>query len=117
MRVILSENQIKKYIFKEFLREAVFKNDNYNPIADGNSVHNPYAKQTRQNVQLLHSFLKNNGTVMTNIENGKDYLVYEMAAFANIIGKRFCICQLIKDNDQFGAVYMKPFSLFRLKIR
>ena len=117
MRVILSENQVKKYILKEFLKEAIFEDTHYNPIADSNAKHNPYARQTKQNIQLLYNFLKNNGTIMTNIENGKDYLVYEMAAFANIIGKRFCICQLIKDNDQFGSIYMKPFSLFKLKIR
>lgn len=117
MRVLLTESQLKRYILKEFIQETLDGENDYNPIADGNVEHNPYAKQIKQNMLLLSSFLKNNCTIMTNIDNGKDYMVYEVAAFANILGKRFCICQLLKDGKPFGSIYTKPFTLFRLKTR
>lgn len=116
MRVIITENQLKRYILTEFVNQTISGKNDYNPIADGNSNHNPYAKQTKANIKLLAKFLQNTGKIMTNIDNGKDYIVYEIAAFANLIGKRFCICQLIKDNEPFGAIYTKPLSLFRLKV-
>lgn len=106
-----------KYILGEFVQTILNEDTNYDPLADGNATHNPYGKQIDQINKLLASFLKNNSNVMTRMDNGKDYLVYEFAAFANIIGRRFCICQLLKDNEPFGPIYVKPFSLFKIKIK
>lgn len=115
MRIILTENQIQKCVLCEFAQQLA--SNDYNPIADGNAIHNPYSKQIKESNKLLASFLANNGKIMTNIDNGKDYLVYEIMALANLIGKRFGLCQLIKDNEPFGAIYTKPLNLFRTKIR
>lgn len=117
MRVILNENQMKGLILKEFVDSKFGKQDNYDPIADNNPTHNPYSKIIQHYSKALGHFLHDNGKIMTNIINGKDYYIYEIAAFANIIGKRFCICQLIKDNKPFGAIYVKPYNLFKLKLR
>lgn len=108
---------MKRYILSEFTQSLTTKTSDYNPLADGNSTHNPYAKQIKQHIELLSNFLKNNCQIMTSIDNGKDYLVYEIAAFANIIGRRYCICQLLKDGEPFGSIYVKPLTLFRLKTR
>lgn len=53
---------------------------------------------------------------MTNIENGKDYLVLENVSLTNLIGKRCCICRLINDNKVFGPIYVKPLDLFKTKL-
>ena len=108
---------MKGLILKEFADSNFGKLDDYNPTADGNSNHNPYNKIIQLHSKSLGNFLHGNGKIMTNISNGKDYYTYEIAAFANILGKRFCICQLIKDDKPFGAIYVKPYRLFKLKIR
>lgn len=117
MRVTLTENQLKKCILMEFVNQTISGQDNYNPISDGNSEHNPYTKQIKASNELLSRFLHNSGRIMTKMDNGRDYIVYEIHAFANLIGKRYGICQLIKDNEPFGAIYIKPISSFKLKIR
>ena len=52
---------------------------------------------------------------MTNIKNGKTYCVYEITSIANVIGKRFCIIQLMKDGELYGPISVKPLSLFKEK--
>ena len=52
---------------------------------------------------------------MINIRNGRDYLVYELLSLANAIGKRYCLCQLLKDGKPYGSVYTKPMHLFKMK--
>ena len=64
----------------------------------------------------LKKLLANNGVLMTNIENEKDYLVYEIASLTNEIGKRFCICQLVKDGEARGLISIKPLEIFKLKM-
>jgi hypothetical protein len=53
---------------------------------------------------------------MTNIENGKDYIVYEIVSLENLIGKKFCNCRLLKDGNPFGPIYTKPLALFKMKM-
>ena len=115
MRVILSEQQFNKYILSE-LSTALDNSNTYNGTADGNSDHNPYRKQIEVNNQVLDKYLDTFGKTMVSIENGKEYKVMELSQLANLTGKRFCICQLIKDKKPYGAIYIKPFFSFRLKI-
>ena len=117
MRVILTEEQFKHYLLIEYVNQSISGETEYNPSADGNSEHNPYSKQIKVNGKLLTNFLHSYGKVMTNIDNGKDYYVYEINTFINLVGKRFCICQLIRNNKGYGAIFVKPFSIFRLKVK
>ena len=45
----------------------------------------------------------------------KEYLTYELLSLANAIGKRYCLCQLLKDGEQYGTISTKPMELFKLK--
>lgn len=115
MKILVNEDQFSKLIMNEF-RNSIPPANDYNPIADGNVDHNPYKKKLDKSMDAVESFLHNNGRIMTNIDNGKDYIVYEIAAFGNLMGKRCVISQLIKDNKPFGSIYLKPLVLFRTKI-
>ena len=76
---------------------------------------NPYTKKIKQGKESLEKLLFRDGTVMINIENGKEYLTYELFSLADVIGKRYVICQLIKDGEQYGQISTKPMELFKLK--
>lgn len=112
MKIILNENQLNKLLLNE-IQNTVSQINNYNPVADGNVGHNPYAKKLDKSMDEIENFLKNNGRVMVNKDNGKVYIVYEILSFANLLGKRTVICQLIKDNEPFGSIYVKPWVLFK----
>lgn len=114
MKILISEQQLNKLILREF-NNVISNQNNYNPIADGNVEHNPYKRRLDKSMDHIESFLQNNGRIMTNIDNGKDYITYEMAAFGNLMGKRCVICQLIRDNKPYGSIYVKPFVLFKTK--
>lgn len=110
-KIYLTESHFTRLLTKALQEEASY----YNPIADGNADHNPY-KRTIEDVQeYLSSFLKTNGLCMVSLVNGKEYLVYELKDFITIIGKRYCICQLMKDGDLFGPIFIRPFLSFKLK--
>lgn len=101
----------------EFAKNYSSKQEDYNPIADGNSKHNPYTKQIEQGIKTLQKFLLSYGRIMTNIDNGKDYIVFEITQLSGLMGKRYAICQLYKNEKPFGPVYSKPFILFKEKNR
>ncbi len=100
MKIILNEKSFSSFL-NNFINES-----NINPIKNKINVVN----------ELLENLLSNNGLIMTNIENGKDYLVLENVSLTNLIGKRCCICRLIKDNKVFGPIYVKPLDLFKTKL-
>lgn len=82
-----------------------------------NNLSNQFVNQKVEiNLQLLGNFLKQYGLLMTNIENGKDYLVYELNALTNMIGKRYGMVQLIKDGEPYQSIYIKPLALYKRKI-
>jgi len=106
MKIILSEDK-----FSHLLTEMMIE---YNSF-DGNSERNPYEKKIESDMNSLEKLLKRDGIIMTNIRNGKDYLIYELISLTNAIGKRYCLCQLIKNGEGYGAIYTKPMHLFKLK--
>lgn len=113
MKVVLTESQFEKIFLSEIAQNI--QNNVYNPTADGNSNHNPYTRKIDRGLKRLLSFLRNNGRIMTNIDNGKDYIIYEISSFANLMGVRFVICQLVREDGPYGSIYVKPFELFRIK--
>lgn len=82
-------------------------------ISDGNADHNPYNKRIKTDRDVLKNLIKTEGQLMQNISNGKQYMVYEITALANIIGKRFGICQQMKDNEITGTILIKPMISFK----
>lgn len=105
-KILLSENKLVN-----LLTEMMFEYD----INDGNADNNPYARKINAAKDSLENLLSIDGTVMINIENGKEYLTYELLSLADVIGKRYCLCQLLKDGEQYGSVSTKPMELFKLK--
>lgn len=105
-KILLSENKLVN-----LLTEMMFEYD----INDGNANNNPYAKKIDAAKDSLEKLLSLDGTVMLNIENGKEYLTYELFSLADAIGKRYVLCQLIKDGEQYGQISTKPMELFKLK--
>lgn len=105
-KIFLNENKLVN-----LLTEMMFEYNSY----DGNADNNPYAKKIKAAKDLLESLLSTDGTIMINIENGKEYLTYELFSLADVIGKRYCLCQLLKDGEQYGSISTKPMDLFKLK--
>lgn len=105
-KIFLSENKLVN-----LLTEMMFEYGIY----DGNADNNPYAKKINAAKDSLEKLLSTDGTLMINIENGKEYLTYELFSLADAIGKRYCLCQLLKDGEQYGSVSTKPMELFKLK--
>ena len=115
MKIKLTESQLRKCMIMEFANGFNDGQSNYNPLADGNSMHNPYSKQIENGIEVMKRFLFSNGRIMVNIDNRKDYIIYEVGQLAQLMGKRFCLCQLYKDGKPFGSVYIKPLLLFKEK--
>lgn len=108
--IYLAENK-----FHKLLLEELGSSNYYNPIADGNVEHNPYRKAIDIAQDRLSKFLETDGVPMVSISNGKEYFIYEIAELADLIGKRYCICQLVKDNKLFGSVFIRPLNSFKIK--
>ena len=106
MKIILSEDK-----FSRLLSEMMIE---YNSF-DGNHDRNPYEKKIESDINVLEKFLYRDGIVMINIRNGREYLTFELLSLTNAIGRRYCLCQLLKDNEPYGSVYIKPMHLFKLK--
>ena len=105
-RIFLNENKLVN-----LLTEMMFEYG----INDGNADNNPYAKKINAAKDSLERLLSTDGTLMINIENGKEYLTYELFSLADAIGKRYCLCQLLKDGEQYGSISTNPMELFKLK--
>ena len=99
MKIILNEKS-----FSSFLGNLI-NESNINPISQKINIA----------TDLLERMISHNGLLMLNIENGKEYLVLEDVTLTNLIGKRCCICRLMKEGKAFGPIYVKPLDLFKMK--
>lgn len=104
MKILLTENQLSSIILNE-----------YN-IADGNASHNPYKKKFENAKERLKKLIDIQGKTMVSMENGDEYKVYEIVSLGQMLGTRYCICRIIKDNETQGTVMVKPMALFKEKI-
>lgn len=107
MKIRLTESQFASLMFEEMLAE-------YN-IADGNAYHNPYAKKFKHYKELLEKLVDTYGSRMININNGKEYDVYEIYSLSELLGVRYCLSRLIRDGEPYGQVAVKPLALFKPK--
>jgi hypothetical protein len=101
MNIIIKESKLN------ILLTELFNNNLSNQVIN---------QKVERNSQLLGNFLKQYGLLMTNIENGKDYLVYELNTLTNMIGKRYGMVQLMKDGEPYQSIYIKPLDLYKRKI-
>ena len=99
MKIILNEKS-----FPSFLGSII-----------NESKHNPISQKINIVTDLLERMITNNGLLMINVENGKEYMVFEDTTLTNLIGKRCCVCRLMKNGKSFGPIYVKPLDLFRIK--
>lgn len=98
MIIRLNESQFNKLMISE-----IFSNHGYN-INRVDSAN-----------KSLETFLFYNGVKMINLKNSREYLVYELNALSNLIGRRYGLVQLIKDGEPYDAVYVKPMELYKRK--
>jgi hypothetical protein len=87
-----------------------------NVINENLDYKHPLKVKVDSAIYSLEKLLEREGVIMTNIENGKDYIVYEIVSLENLIGKKFCNCRLLKDGNPFGPIYTKPLALFKMKM-
>lgn len=96
MKIILSENKIST-LLTTIINESSVKS------------------KSEISQELIEKMLERCGVFMINIENNKEYIVFEDVNLTNLIGKRFCICRLIKDKKPFGPIYVRPMDTFKIK--
>lgn len=98
MKIILKENNL--YLL---LNRAI------------NEIHNPYTNKIDSALKSLNNLIMNSGSIMYNIENGKDYIVYYDESVSNTIGKNYCLSKLMKDGKPYGQISIKPMDTFKIK--
>lgn len=103
MKIKLTESQFDRLILYELA-------DTY-----GNAKYVSYVNRVDSANKSLETFLYNNGAIMVNIKNGKEYLVFELEALTNLIGRRYGLVQLVKDGEPYDTIYIKPIELYRRK--
>ena len=103
MKIKLTESQFDRLILYELA-------DTYD-----NAKYVSYINRVDSANKSLETFLYKNGAIMVNIKNGKEYLVFELEALTNLIGRRYGLVQLVKDGEPYDTIYIKPIELYRRK--
>lgn len=104
MKIKLTESQFDRLILLELV-----------DIHNNSQAYNSYVNRVDSANKSLETFLYNNGVMMVNIKNGKEYLVFEIEALTNMIGRRYGLVQLVKDGEPYDTIYIKPIELYRRK--
>lgn len=104
MKIKLTESQFDKLMLMELM-------NTYN----NRQAYTSYIDKVDSANKSLETFLYNNGVIMLNIKNGKEYLVFELEALTNMIGRRYGLVQLIKNGEPYDTIYIKPIELYRIK--
>lgn len=99
VKLILNEKQIYN-IFKIMLSETV------NPTVK------TYLEKSDNIMNRLEKHLQSYGTILKNIENGKEYYVLDNPSLSDIIGYNMVIARLVKMNKQYGQFVIKPRAMF-----
>jgi hypothetical protein len=102
MKIILSETKFS-FLMTHMINETISPNLSSLMIKADKALN------------VLKKLIQSDGVIMQNIENGKEYIVYEIYSLTNIIGKKIGICQLYKDGAPYGSLYVKSMDLFKMK--
>ena len=63
----------------------------------------------------LENYIEKRGEYMTDITNGKTYLVQYLEALSKLVGKKYCMCAPVEKDGTYGAFYVKPYESFNKK--
>ena len=61
----------------------------------------------------LEDYIEKHGEYMTDVTNGKTYLVQYLKALSGLVGKDYAVCAPVRKDGTYGAFYVKPFETFR----
>jgi len=61
----------------------------------------------------LENYIEKHGEYMTDVTNGKTYLVQYLRALSELVGKEYAVCAPVRSDGTYGAFYVKPWETFR----
>ena len=61
----------------------------------------------------LENYIESHGEFMTDVTNGKTYLVQYLKALSELVGKEYAVCAPVRSDGTYGAFYVKPLETFR----
>lgn len=61
----------------------------------------------------LEDYIESHGEYMTDVTNGKTYLVQYLKALSELVGKQYAMCAPVRKDGTYGAFYVKPFETFK----
>ena len=61
----------------------------------------------------LENYIEGHGEYMTDVTNGKTYLVQYLKALSGLVGKDYAMCAPVRSDGTYGAFYVKPWATFR----
>lgn len=61
----------------------------------------------------LENYIESHGEYMTDVTNGKTYLVQYLKALSELVGKQYAVCAPVRSDGTYGAFYVKPWATFR----
>lgn len=99
MNVIINEHQ-----------QGLFEREIKNP------QHRERIKNVKDEKVILEDFIEKNGQYMTDITNGKVYLVQYLKALSQLVGKEYAMCAPVRKDGTYGAFYVKPLDTFEMKM-
>jgi len=62
--------------------------------------------------EKLENFVEAHGEYMTDITNGKTYLVQYLQALSDLVGKKYCLAAPVKEDGTYSAFFVKPYESF-----
>ena len=71
------------------------------------------AKRVNDEKIELENYIEKNGEYMTDITNGKMYLVQYLKALSDLVGMEYAMCAPVRKDGTYGAFYVKPWLTFR----
>lgn len=70
-------------------------------------------KRVNDEKMELENYIEKNGEYMTDITNGKVYLVQYLRALSELVGREYAVCAPVRQDGTYGAFYVKPWKSFR----
>ena len=61
----------------------------------------------------LEDYIEKHGEYMTDITNGKTYMVQYLKALSELVGRKYAMCAPVRSDGTYGAFYVKPLETFR----
>lgn len=62
--------------------------------------------------EKLENFIEKRGEYMTDITNGKMYLVQYLQALSDLVGKKYCLAAPVGKDGTYSAFFVKPYDSF-----